>query len=236
MTFSLPAYWFAGSSEDDDQTRVPPEGRGRRTEQGTERNQNPRESNGTDRRLGIADLEIAQRIRDGDELLFGRLFDTYWGPLTRFAALYTRSDDEAQDVAAQVFAAVWQGRHSWTPKRGVELYLYGAARNRARNVHRSLDRAERQVASLMDDGESPTTGSVLLRPDHAVVADERRTILLRAVNSLTERTREVLLLRWLRGLDFEEIAALLGLSRNAVYVSYHRAIAQLRDRLPEYFE
>jgi RNA polymerase sigma-70 factor (ECF subfamily) len=164
------------------------------------------------------------------------LFDSYWTPLTRFAALYTKSDDEAQDVAAQVFATLWARRMEWAPERGIELYLFGAVRNRARNAHRAAERAERQRVALAGDFESPTSGEAVLRADESVMADERRAILLRVVNALGERPREVLLLRWLRGLAFDEIAVLLGASRNAVYVNYHRAVAQLRERLPEYFE
>jgi RNA polymerase sigma-70 factor (ECF subfamily) len=196
----------------------------------------PEREPGADPRLAIPDAEIASRIREGDALLFGRLFDAYWIPLTRFAAIYTQSDDEAQDVAAQVFASLWEGRERWHPASGVAIYLYSAVRHRTKNVFRAAQRFERNVLGFASAGESPTSGTPLLRADESVVADERRAIILRVVNGLPARPREVLLLRWLRGLEFGEIAALLRLSSNAVHVTYHRAVAQLRKQPPSYFE
>lgn len=231
MTFSIPIYWFSGASDE-------PERRGRtRAAASAPRREAVANRDATiDRYVQLSVAEIVHGVRMGDERLFGRLFDAYWGVLTRFAALYTKSGDEAEDVTAQVFAALWQRRAEWRPLQGIELYLFGAVRNRARNLHRTVSRAERQRIVLAASGESPTSGEAMLRADNAIIADERRAILLRVVNSLGERPREVMLLRWLRGLEFDEIAALLDMSRNAVYVSYHRALGQLRERLPDYFK
>jgi len=230
MTFTVPGYWFAGSSDDDDHGRPFHD-----VSHHAQADTAPARDT-LDPRLALSAAEVARRIRDGDALLFGRLFDTYWRPLSRFAALYTRSDDEAEDVTAQVFAALWNTRATWYPRGSLELYLYGAVRNCARNAHRAARRFAWHEAMLTGTGTSPTMGEAQLRADDAVIADERRHIIARVINGLADQPREILMLRWLRGLSFDEIAVVTGVSRNAVYVRYHRALAALRERLPQYFE
>lgn len=230
MTLSLPAIWFAGSSGDDSDSG----NYSRRDHSG--RQSDHKGNAAIDPRLGIANSEITGRIREGDAILFGQLFDTYWPQLVRFANLYTRGNDEAEDVAAQVFAALWEKHSEWHLAGSIEAYLYSAVRNRAHNVHRAAKRFERNATLLAGAGESPTAGAPQLRADLSVLADERRERLLAAVNSLPDRPREVLLLRWLRDMEFSEIATLMSISKNTVHVAYHRAIGQLRERIPEYFE
>lgn len=84
---------------------------------------------------------------------------------------------------------------------------------------------------------SSADGGDLARRTHSVISRlagrESDDAVLRAIEELEERDRQVLLLRGVEGVSNEAAAVILGMQPNAVAVRFHRARERLRRRLPE---
>ena len=70
-------------------------------------------------------------------------------------------------------------------------------------------------------------------PETTLLAQERRRDLLAALRRLNDADRDVLTLRLLEGLPAEDVAVVLGCSRDNVYVRLHRALGRLRQQLAQ---
>src|SRR5262245_30803818 len=79
---------------------------------------------------------IVAGMRAGASDEFGALFLSYYDTLCRFAAGYTASWSDAEELVETLFARLWETRTTFDPQHGVAAYLFSSVRNRAYNVRR----------------------------------------------------------------------------------------------------
>ncbi|WP_280723374.1 sigma-70 family RNA polymerase sigma factor [Kitasatospora sp. MAA4] len=181
-----------------------------------------------------ADPEPAKR-RSGFRLLRGgrpadeerptvtELYHAHRLGLVRMALLLVDRQDVAEDVVQEAFTALFQ-------KHGERLdgldnalgYLRTSVLNGARSALRRRRTAREYVPPHEADAPSAE--------DHAVLNDEHRRVVV-ALRELTDRQREVLVLRYWSDLSEAQIAETLGLSRGAVKSTASRALDALEKQL-----
>src|SRR4029077_15894820 len=128
---------------------------------------------------------------------------------------YVRSAEAAEDIVQDVFAALWSARGSMKITTSLRAYLYAAVRNRALNVrkHEAIaaewerDEADEDVRAL-----HPTP----VQPDEIFDRAQLESQLRTALDSLPERCRLVMRLRWQEQLSYAEIAEAMGISIKGV--------------------
>lgn len=86
------------------------------------------------------DMFLLQLIKNGDKQAFKYVFDTYFTALCRFMYLYLGDTQEAEDIASDIFASVWENRKKLEIRLTFKAYLFQAAKNRCLNAIR--DRKE----------------------------------------------------------------------------------------------
>jgi len=187
----------------------------------------------SDGSVGNSDAEWVAGIRAGDARALDALFGAYYVPLCEFANAIVQSMDVAEEVVADVVAAVWRGRETWAPSTSVAAYLYGAVRNRARNAVRGERRAERWRELFSESGDVPALGSFTVPADEALDRAERAATVREALGGLSERARMIVTLRWDRQLGYDEIAHVMGSTSAAVQMQMSRALKLLREQLPD---
>ncbi|MGK2966249.1 MAG: sigma-70 family RNA polymerase sigma factor [Tepidiformaceae bacterium] len=144
----------------------------------------------------------------------------------RFAAMISRGDVEAEDLAQEALERAIRYLPSFDPARGaVEGWLWRTVLNAARDAGRAAKRRHLLVERLRSlRGPDPTPAIEI--PD--AVLDETIVAGLRA---LGPRDRTLLALRFGADLDHREIGRALGLSEEAAGVAGRRALAKLRKRV-----
>nr|AHF25429.1 RNA polymerase sigma-70 factor [uncultured bacterium Contig39] len=130
---------------------------------------------------------------------------------------------EADDAVQELFLRLWERRDVLDGIHSPKAYGLILLRNLC------LDRL-RQRRRLESDGELPECGTPG-RQDEAVDERERLAKVLAAVKSLPERQREVLTLRTLDGLSYEEIARRTGLKPLTLRVLLSQARNQLKRKI-----
>lgn len=170
---------------------------------------------------------MVHRIQLGDETAFATLFQDYAPALAAFVHGYVHDDAVAEELVQDVFLWMLRNRATWSVRGTIRSYLYGAARHAALDYlkHRAVERrwASRGV-SFEDSAESPD-------PTARLIEDERVAQLAQAIGQLPESRRTALSLRWMQGLSYAEIAAVLGSSPKAVENQLNRTLHQLRRLL-----
>ena len=168
-------------------------------------------------------VRAAQVDRDAFEVLYQRYLDRIYS-----YAFYQLGDHhDAEDVTERVFLAALAALPDFREGPGTfRAWLFRIAHNTIANSLRA--RARHRTIPLPDGFERPAPET---DPAALVAAAEDRRRVLRAVSSLPEDRRQVILLRFVDGLSTPEIAEVLDRSAGAVRVLQHRALRDLADRL-----
>ena len=155
------------------------------------------------------------------------LYRTHGLGLVRFALLLVGDQPTAEDVVQEAFIGLYRGWHRVQDPGNVLAYLRSSVLNGCRSALRSRGRrlALQQRAAWHD----PPVWSA----EAAVIDGEDRRAVLAAVACLPRRQREVLALKFYLGLDEQEVATVLRISRGAVSATAARAVASLTRQLRE---
>ena len=149
------------------------------------------------------------------------VYRTTYRALVRFLYRKVWDADRAEDLAQEAFARALV--HKPENARG---WLFVVAANMARDEARRAVREKRHLTLLTNEEADPAPA-----PDSGLVAELERERVRAALDRLTPRDREVLLL-WDSGLSYDEIAAQTGLATGAIGTTLARA----RKRLVEAYE
>ncbi|MGH9382609.1 MAG: sigma-70 family RNA polymerase sigma factor [Thermoanaerobaculia bacterium] len=180
------------------------------------------------------DQVLVEAVLGGDRASFGSLVERYQGRLIRFLARLLGSDDEAQDVAQEVFIKVYQALDRYDARYRFSTWLFRVGQNAA--IDRLRRRRVRGV-SLHIPGEGaedertwelPADGP---DPYARVRSDERGRAVREAVAELPWEYRELILLRHYAELAYAEIAELKDLPLGTVKNKLFRARRMLEEKL-----
>jgi RNA polymerase sigma factor (sigma-70 family) len=157
---------------------------------------------------------------------FGRLLQANHAPLRRLAASYAVNRSDRDDLLQDIAMALWRALPAFRGECSERTFLYRIAHNRC-ITHISK---RRDTVSLDDAQIEPVDPSA---SSEAILAGEqKRRRFLQAIRELPEIHREVLVL-FLEGMNYGDIAAVVGISENNVGVRLNRARQKLKALLGE---
>jgi len=184
------------------------------------------------------EAQFIERLRAGEAAAFDRLIEERSGDV--YALLYRLTEDreEARDLTQETFLRVFQSIDHFRGDADLKTWIYRIAINQARNRWRWWRRRRRDVTVSLDtEGEREEQPlSARLRdsgidPEQETLMREREMALRRALRTLGRLYREVVILRDVEGLTYEEIAAALEISIGTVKSRLSRGRQDLRRKL-----
>lgn len=175
------------------------------------------------------DKELARRAASGDADAFGSLFRQYAGDVYRLARSMGHLGEDAEDVMQDTFLAAFEGLGRYAERASFKTWLFAILFRQSKRRHRYLRRREMGVydESSADHATGPVPASRPVNAEHRIDA-------MAMLDSLSAAHREVLVLRELQGLSYEEIAETLNVPRGTVESRLFRARNLLRERYNEY--
>lgn len=183
----------------------------------------------------LADEVLMEHVVRGNEAAFATLVDRYKGRMINLVCRFINDRDRAQEIAQEVFLRVFIHRERYRPSGKFSTWIYTIAVNLTKNEIRRRVRA-RGVVSLDSLLEATGDSSRFVadpgpRPDRRLMQREIQERVGRALAELPEKYREVILLRDVQGLAYEEIEQVLGIPGGTVRSRINRARASLQERL-----
>ena len=172
---------------------------------------------------GLTDAECAKLARTGNRIAFGELVRRYQDRLFRFIARMVGSREDALDLVQETFIKAWQALPGWQPHAAIGTWLFQIARNGA------VDHLRRRKALNVTTQPDPAAEMPDLRPgpeDTAATAQQFRQ-LEATLARISAEHREILLLREVEQMSYEEIAATLGINPGTVKSRIARARSAL---------
>ena len=185
------------------------------------------------------EAQFIERLRAGEAAAFDHLVMERSGDI--YALLYRLTEDaeEARDLTQETFLQAFRNIAHFRGDADLRTWLYRIAVNQARNRWRWWRRRRRDVTTSLDArdrmGDSPLETRLCHQscesPEQLALAREREQALLAALRSLAHPYREVVILRDIEGLSYEEVAATLEISVGTVKSRLSRGRLELRRRL-----
>ncbi len=142
-----------------------------------------------------------------------------------FAVHYLRDPEEAHDVAQEIFIKMYQHLDGVRDGRTYLPWMLRLTRNCCIDRIRSRKARARELSATPE--EAAALVSKHASPEDSLLEDARRTLLYRALATLTATNREIVLLKDIRQLKLEEISTRLGLPVGTVKSRSNRARLEL---------
>lgn len=191
-------------------------------------------------RAGV-EAQFIERLRAGEAAAFNRLVEERSGDIYALLFRLTEDREEARDLTQETFLQAYRHLAQFRGDADLRTWLYRIAVNQARNRWRWWRRRRRDVTVSLDAPDGGGEGAPALAsrvgdpsasdPEQQTLSRERERTLLRALNTLSRSYREVVVLRDIEGLSYEEVAQALGISVGTVKSRLSRGRTELRKRL-----
>ena len=178
--------------------------------------------------------ELVQQAKAGDRAAFAGLVSAYEGKIYNLALRYLGSREDAMDASQEVFLRVFRFLPGFQEESGFSTWIYRIGVNVCKDMlHRRLKRAEQTLEGPDEEDEGRPVDVPDLRydPERIMEGVELRQALSDAILALPEQQREIIILRDIRGLSYEEIALALALEAGTVKSRLFRARESLRKKL-----
>ena len=178
----------------------------------------------------LEDWELIALAKQGNHEAFHNLVERYKSPIYTFSLYLTRNVQNAEDIVQETFIRLYRNLNQIEPKAQFKTFIFGIARNLALNHIRNEQRKNNFLSRLFNKINSDYKEQINPKPN-MWVPDEKQeftSIIQQCMLELSEEHREILLLRETQGLDYENIAKILGCRVGTVRSRLARARAQLR--------
>ena len=173
----------------------------------------------------ISEEDLVRRLREGDEAIFKSVFDQYYRPLTVFTLKYVPDVEEAKEIVQDFFVRLWLRRAEVNIRFSLKMYLYQSVKNAALNYLETNKVAQRRMQQYATPLTSTDTAL-----EHMMAA-EQEEILMRAIDTLPEKCREIFLLSRMQRLSNLAIATRLNISVKTVEAQISIALKRLAEWL-----
>lgn len=175
------------------------------------------------------DVELVHQIRKGDPSAFHELVDRHAPSLFALAVSLSGHAADAEDIVQETFAGAFRGLGAFQGRATVKTWLTRILIRQAARHHRAAGIRKTTLVSLTEESHSDARG-----PSPQSAADARMDVTA-AIKTLGPEHQEVVLLREIQGLSYEEMAEILEIPRGTVESRLFRARRQLQERLKGYF-
>ena len=177
---------------------------------------------------GERERSLVQAAQRGDSSAFRELYEDYRDRVYSLAIYSTGDDSQAQDLVQAVFLSIFRGLRGFRFQSSFSTWLYSIAHNECQNHHRR-HRANFVPLEAILGGSDEIDPKPISDAQHA--RQECRSIIQQAVMQLPFQMREVVVLRYVEGLSYEEMAKVLGCAPGTVASRLSRALTELEERV-----
>lgn len=194
--------------------------------------------------LATDDLTLVQRVRQGDQRAFKLLVERYQRKVYSVALGMVKDKEEARDVAQEAFVKVYKYLEHFKGDASFYTWLYRITVNicidvlrkkgSGRDEHVEFDESVRMDTSEANLGALGT--KLGTNPQKAALRKELADKITAAIGQIPEAHRQILLLREVEGMSYEDLARTLDIPKGTVMSRLFHARLKMQKILSGYLE
>lgn len=170
---------------------------------------------------------LIKEIRRGDKKAFQKFFEQHYEDLVNYANAYLFDTDTSEDIVQEVFIALWERAKSMNIEYSLVAYVRTMVRNRCLNYLKSI--------KITDDYKVLEMNIAFVTDYTLDTEEENKKIIYRQImkiiDTLPERMRTVVTLKFVHNYTYKEIAEELNISVNTVKTQLKRAKNRITELL-----
>jgi RNA polymerase sigma-70 factor (ECF subfamily) len=165
---------------------------------------------------------LVARAASGNIEAYGELYGIYLDRIYRYVFHQVGNRTTAEDLTEEIFIKAWKGIGKFKEKElQFSAWLYRIAHNHVIDCFRTSRQHLSLEAELLADNN----------PEQEVEEKEIQQLLLEAISCLPQQQKQLIILKFIEGLDNQEIEQVMHKGQGAIRVMQMRALATLRQRL-----
>ena len=185
----------------------------------------------------MSDEDVMEQLQNGVVQAFDVIVYRFKDRLHNFLFRYTHNHEDCEDLVQETFLRVYRSRYSYQRIAKLSTWIYTIALNLAKSMYKKKQRMStisiHADDSDPDDREFVITDTTILQDDELHLKNSMEE-LEKALMILNDDFREVIVLRDIQQLTYEEIAEITGTAMGTVKSRINRARIQLQEIIGDY--
>lgn len=179
------------------------------------------------------DLTLWQRLKEGDKTALEQIYKNHAAQLLKYGRKFTRNDQLIEDCVQDLYIELWRNREGLGMTDSIHRYLLVALR---RKVIRQLDKSKKRVS---DTEPTELDFEAEISIDHVLIeqelSEERAAQLKAAMQNLSKRQKEVIYLKYISGLDYEDISEVMEVNYQSARNLVSAALRAIKKQILSIF-
>lgn len=184
-----------------------------------------------------SDEDLIERFQNGDLYAFDLIVKRYKNQLLNFVYRFLGNAEEAEDLVQETFLRVYRNRKAYQKVAKFSTWIYTIAGNLAKTELRK--RKRRKFFSISDLGYNEKDYDIsddAYNPEKDVDGRMKEEIIHKEIDELSPKFREVILLRDVQQLSYEEISQIVNIPLGTVKSRVNRGRLKLQEKLKPILE
>jgi len=181
----------------------------------------------------MSDLTLWKRLKDGEKSALEQIYRTYATQLLKYGRKFSKNDQLIEDCVQDLFVELWRNRDGLSMTDAIQPYLLLSLR---RKVIRQLDKSKK-IVSETEPTELDFEAEISI--DHTLIeqeiSSERASQLKTAMEKLSKRQKEVIYLKYITGLDYEDISEVMNLNYQSARNLVSSALRAMKKQMLSIF-
>lgn len=178
--------------------------------------------------MNLKDQYTLVRLREGDLAAFEALFHRYHPGMCSYAESLTHKCEVAEEIVQDIFYNIWKNRSEFRITSSWQSYLYRAVFNNSMMYLRKMKRESSLNMTWADNIPAGTD------PASQYDLEEINGVIMKTLEEMPERTREIFSMNRFEGMRYKEIARKLSVSVKTVEANMGKALKALRGSLEQF--
>ncbi len=187
----------------------------------------------------MQELELIERLKKGDDSAFKIIVNTWQNMVYNTSLGIVQNAEDAEDVAQEVFVQVYESIGQFKGDSKFSTWLYRIAITKSLDHIRKKKRKKRFafLQSIFGNNEEEVKHQPdFHHPGISLENKEKAAILFRAIDKLPDNQKTAFTLHKLEGLSYQEVSEILESTVSSVESLMHRAKANLKKILTDYYQ
>lgn len=186
----------------------------------------------------FTDEQLILKFQKEDIDAFNEIVHRYKDKIVNFLYRYTGSREDSEDIAQEAFLRLYKSKHLYQEIAKFSTWFYTIAIN----ISRTYLRKKKKYRTISinnyneDEDKDYELPSKIISPDESANAVNENYYIQKAIDSLEDIHREIIILRDIQDLDYEEISKIMDLPLGTVKSRINRARESLKVKLEEFYK
>lgn len=172
------------------------------------------------------DREIWENFKAGNKSALSYVYFQYFQSMFQYGIKFKDDPEFIKDCIQDVFFKLIQAGEKLSPTENIRFYLFKALKN---TIYKELDKSKKNIFVELHPLKFDATFSLEEELAEKENTTEREIALLKALNSLSERQREIIYLRYECGMEYDQICEIMQLKNDSARKLLYRTIKSLRE-------